>query len=225
MRLAPLFVVPALLFGSLAKPAAAQDMLVLQEPSPSPIFGFLGGGASFPLSESGDRFTTGWVFHGGLGYNFGHTFGLQAEGLWSVYGVKADALNATDVDASHRMQYGALDAVVHLFRGPFSAYVVGGGGIYYRRVELTQFAGTTVVPFCDPWLYYCYPSVASVEEVLGSRSSTDFGLNGGVGASYRITSGLKFYAEGRYHYMFGPEIGGENINGQYLPITVGLRFE
>jgi hypothetical protein len=66
-----------------------------------------------------------------------------------------------------------------------------------------------------------------VETILGSRSSTDWGLNGGAGFSVRVASGLRVYAEGRYHYMFGPEIAGssENANGQYVPVMFGLRFE
>lgn len=226
----PTRVLVALLLAlGLALPAAAQE-LELQEPSPSPVYGFISGGASFPLSDAGDRFDTGYAFNGGLGFNVHPMVGLQVEGFWSRYEVKASALDATDIDANHRMQFGALDVVFNGVRsGPFTAYLLGGGGIYYRRVELTAYAGTAVVPVCDPWLYYCYSDVVPVEGVLGSRSSTDFGLNGGVGFSVRVASGLKLYAEGRYHYIFGPEFtqagDSQRANGQYIPVLVGLRFE
>lgn len=227
-------IVPGLLALGLARPVAAQEPVVtttepdfvLQEPGPSPIFGFVGGGASFPMADAADRFNVGYGFHAGIGYNFSRFLGAHLEGFWSYYGVQNEALGgATELDANHRMQYGSIDAVAHLLRGPFNVYVLGGGGLYYRRVEITQFAGTTVVPYCDPWLYYCYPSVVPVEQILGTRSSTDFGLNGGLGASVRLTRGLAVYLEGRYHYMWGPEVGGQNINGQYIPVMLGLRFE
>ena len=213
----------------LALPAAAQE-LELQEPAPSPIYGFVAGGPSFPMSEAGDRFGTGYAFNGGVGFNFHRFVGAQLEAFWSRHGVKDEALNATDLDANHRMQYGALELVFNGVRsGPVTAYLLGGGGIYYRRVELTTFLGTAVVPVCDPWLYYCYTDAVPVEGVLGSRSSTDFGLNGGVGVSVRLGAGFKLYAEGRYHYIFGPEFdagdGGQRADGEYIPVMFGLRFE
>lgn len=212
----------------LALPAAAQTM-ELQEPTPPRIFGFVAGGPSFPMSDAADRFSTGYGFNVGLGVNASRMLGVQAEAFWSHYGVDEGALNATDIDANSRMQYGTLEAVLRLGHGPFGAYVIGGGGVYYRRVEITEFLGSAVVPTCDPWLYYCYPTAVGVEQVLGARSSTDFGLNGGVGLTMRVAGGLKLFVEGRYHYIFGPEFegGGESqrADGQYIPLMFGLRFE
>ncbi len=210
------------------EPAAMDQPLEYQQPSVSPVFGFVGGGPSLPLGSTGDRFNTGYAFNAGLGFNFNRFVGAQVEAFWSYHGVNSDLFNVTDLDASHRMQYGTLDVVGNLVRsGPFTAYVLGGGGLYYRRVEITEFVGTAVVPVCDPWLYYCFTDAVSVENVLGSRSSTDWGLNGGVGFSVRVAGGLKLYAEGRYHYIFGPEIinSSEKANGEYIPIMFGLRFE
>lgn len=205
-----------------------EQTLVIQQPSVAPIFGFIGGGPTIPLGDSGDRFNVGPGFNAGIGFNFNRFVGVQLEGFWSRFSVNGDLLNTTDLDANHRMQYGTLDAVANVVRsGPFTAYLLGGGGLYYRRVQLTQFAGTTVVPACDPWLYYCYPSAVSVETILGTRSSTDWGINGGAGFSVRVAPGLRIYAEGRYHYIFGPEIinSSDKANGEYIPIMFGLRFE
>jgi opacity protein-like surface antigen len=227
MRNRPL--VTLLLALGLALPAAAQE-LELQEPSPSPIYGFIAGGASFPISNVGDRFETGYAFTGGVGFNVHRFVGVQLDAFWSHHSVKGDVFDTTDLDANHRMQYGTLDVVFNGVRsGPLTAYVLGGGGVYYRRVELTSFVGTAVVPVCDPYLFYCFADAVPVEGVLGSRSSTDFGLNGGIGLSLRVASGLKLYLEGRYHYIFGPEFteGGEGgrANGEYIPVMLGLRFE
>ena len=208
--------------------STSMEPLEYQPPPVSPVFGFVAGGPSIPLGSTGDRFNTGYAFNAGLGFNFNQYVGAQVEAFWSHHGVNTELFNVTDLDAEHRMQYGTLDVVGNFVRaGPFTAYVLGGGGLYYRRVEITEFVGTAVVPVCDPWLYYCFTDAVAVESVLGSRSSTDWGLNGGVGFSVRVAGGLKLYAEGRYHYIFGPEIinSSEKANGEYIPIMFGLRFE
>ena len=76
-----------------------------------------------------------------------------------------------------------------------------------------------------------------VENIIGSRSSTDFGMDFGGGVRFG-----KIYAEIRYHYIWGPTIeaqtptvnplvtagstaslAGRNANGQFLQTTFGIR--
>ncbi|MBZ4420203.1 outer membrane beta-barrel protein [Myxococcus sp. RHSTA-1-4] len=202
-----------------------------EDVSPERHFMFnVGGGISFPLSDAGDRFEMGGGFQVGVGFQFMRRLGVTAEYLYTAYDVKSDVLDATSVEGDHYMQYGTLNAVVNLLpRSPLGIYLIGGPGLYYRKVEVSQFAGTAVVPYCDPWLYYCTTSVVPVSEVLGSRSSTDFGLNAGAGITFSLYGDLRFYLEGRYHYIFGPEFTGadgnsRNANGQYVPLMFGLRY-
>jgi len=110
-------------------------------------------------------------------------------------------------------------------------------GVYYRPVKVTT-PGVGYVPgYCDPWWYYCVPGgFVPVDNIIGKRSSTDFGMvfGGGVNLS-------SFYTELRYHYIWGPTveqqtIGGGTVlptpitinetkaNGQFLQWTVGIRF-
>ena len=80
-----------------------------------------------------------------------------------------------------------------------------------------------------------------VDQVVGSRSSTDFGMNFGGGVDFRFHEHSSFYVEVRYHYVWGPTIASGNVpanpiagsdvvtstqkaNGQFLPITFGFRF-
>ena len=74
--------------------------------------------------------------------------------------------------------------------------------MYYRKVEITRYAGTGVV--CDPWYYVCgtYP----VEAVLGSRGGWDFGFNIGAGVGFGLGDSGEFYIESKYRYVMGPEI-------------------
>ncbi len=111
-------------------------------------------------------------------------------------------------------------------------YIVAGPGMYYRKVEITEYVGTGVI--CDPWYYVCgaYP----VEAVLGSRGGWDFGFNFGGGVGFALGDSGEFYIETRYHYVMGPgdRVGhaaagrrpgtGGSANGQYVPLTFGFRF-
>ena len=59
---------------------------------------------------------------------------------------------------------------------------------------------------CDPWWYYCVPGGwVPVENIIGERSSTDFGMDFGGGVRFG-----KIYAEIRYHYIWGPTIEAQN---------------
>ena len=195
-----------------------------------PRVGFnIGAGVAFPLAEAGSRFKTGGDFQLGATFNFTRRLGVQAEYLYSGYNVQSNVLASSGVQGYHNMQYGDLNAVYTVLPNhPFGVYVLGGPGIYHRRVDITRFAGTAFVPYCDPWLFFCYTTPVSVEQVLGSRSRTDFGLNAGAGVSLRIFGGpIQLYAEGRYHYIFGSidtPSGSRRATGQYIPLVFGLRL-
>lgn len=202
-----------------------------QETSFNPHFMFnLGGGVSFPLSDAADRFDVGGGFELGAGYQFQRRFGVQAEYMHTVYNVKGSVLTATGVDGTHRVQAGTVDGVFFVLpESKLGIYLIGGPGLYYRRVTISQLAGVAAVPYCDPWLYYCSTTVAPVSEILGARSSTDFGLNAGLGITLRIPGNLYLYLEGRYHYVFGPEFTSQDgskshADGQYIPVMFGLRY-
>jgi opacity protein-like surface antigen len=107
--------------------------------------------------------------------------------------------------------------------------------VYYRPVNVTT-PGVGYTTICDPYWYVCYPTLVAVDQVVGSRSSTDFGMNFGGGVNYKLTDSASIYFEVRYHYVWGPtieptvnpltgaQIGKQTANGQFLPITVGFRF-
>ncbi|MFP2909573.1 outer membrane beta-barrel protein [Pyxidicoccus sp. 3LFB2] len=202
-----------------------------QDVEPERHFMFnVGGGLSLPLSDAGDRFETGRGFQLGAGFQLMRKFGITAEYLNTYHGVQDDVLDAAGVEGSHRMQSGTLNAVVNVLpRSRLGLYLIGGPGLYYRKVEVSQFAGVAAVPYCDPWLLYCTTDVVPVSEVLGSRSTTDWGLNAGAGLTFSLFGDLRLYAEARYHYIFGPEFTAQdgssrNANGQYVPIMFGLRY-
>ena len=79
---------------------------------------------------------------------------------------------------------------------------------------------------CDPYWYVCYPAAVPVEQVVGSRSSTDFGMNFGGGVNFKMTDHASIYAEVRYHYIWGPEVSGAyrgNVDARRRPTASSCR--
>ena len=235
------FVLAAALLASV--PAAAQDE--------KPVQLTIGGGYTGIYGSAKDHIGNGGNFTLGVLFNVSPAFGIQGEYGWNGIGKKqitlpvfptVNPLNGvpTDFFADGNMQYGAANAI---FSAPTSGkakpYGLVGLGLYYRPVSITTPAiGYTTI--CDPYWYVCYPAAVPVDQVVGSRSSTDFGMNFGGGVNFKVAESASIYFEVRYHYVWGPEIAQANrptqpiagvetpssfkANGQFLPITVGFRF-
>lgn len=223
-----------------ASPAYAQD------PDKKATFQ-IGAGYTWVLSDVKDYVGDGYNFNIGATYEVSRAIGI--EGLYSFNGLGGhdftlpvsvtpfDAGVPTQFSANTHMQYGTASLVV---KSPSSArarpYGLTGVGIYYRPVTVTT-PGVGYVPaYCSPWYYYCSPGgFVPVENIIGDRSSTDFGMVFGGGVNIRATEAASVFVEIRYHYIWGPEINSTaaqtitgttttKANGQFLPITFGIRF-
>jgi opacity protein-like surface antigen len=209
------------------------------------VFFSLGGGYTQPNSEVSD--------HLGGGYNF--NFGVQVdvtpvvaiEGLYSFNGLGSKDLSfnvfpqpiasggvPTDLSADMNMQYGTASLIVQRPEGAVRPYGLVGMGVYYRPIKVTTPGVGWVPGYCDPWFYVCYPGGwVETTNIIGERSSTDFGMSFGGGVNFG-----KVYGELRYHYIWGPEvepltptqpIAGVDVdtrkaNGHFLATTFGVRF-
>lgn len=200
----------------------------------------LGGGWTAPNSDVRDHLGDGYHFNIGLQVNVTPVIGI--EGLYSfnglgdkrisipVSGTPDGATVPTDFFADMNMQYGTAALVVQKPEGGVRPYGLIGMGVYYRPIKVTT-PGVGFVPgYCDPWWYVCFPGgFVPVENIVGERSSTDFGMAFGGGANFGT-----FYAEARYHYVWGPEVEPQvnpletgsptKADGQFLQITFGFRF-
>lgn len=199
----------------------------------------LGGGYTAPNAEVRDHLGDGYHFNIGFQVNATPVFGI--EGLYSFNGLGDKRISIpvsgtpggetvpTDFFANMNMQYGTASLVIQRPEGTVRPYGLVGMGIYYRPVEVTT-PGVGYVPgYCDPWWYVCFPGgFVPVENIVGERSSTDFGMDFGGGANFGVA-----FAELRYHYIWGPEVdvpsGGETLeqrkaNGQFLQLSFGIRF-
>ena len=223
----------ASLVGPLSTSALAQDKAG---------YFILGGGYTAPNAEVRDHLGDGWNFTIGGQYNTSPVIGI--EGLYSFNGLgeKNIKINVsptpggsgvpTDFFANMNMQYGTVNVVFQKPEGDVKPYGVIGGGIYYRPVQVTTPSVGYIPGYCDPFWYVCgtYP----IEDVVGSRGGWDMGFNVGGGIGFRFNEDAEFYVEMRYHYVWGPETeptvtpfstsGPQTVNGQYFPITFGLRF-
>lgn len=207
-----------------------------------PVSFNIGGGFTFALSDIRDHLGDGYNINVGATIKLTDTLGFQAEYGFNGLGEKRVQIpvfptpNATaenrDFFANANMQYGNFNLVFKpAVGGPVRPYVVAGVGVYYRPVEVTT-PGVGYIPgWCDPWWYICYPGgFVPVENVVGQRSSTDFGIDFGGGVNIGMAESVSAYIEARYHYIWGPEFTNpvnsqqQKANGQFLPITFGLRF-
>jgi opacity protein-like surface antigen len=222
----------------LAAPVAAQDA--------RPVQLTIGGGWTGVYGAGKDHVGSGGNFTIGALFKVNPVVGIQGEYGWN--GMKQKQLSIpvsptpigdaipTDFFADANMQYGAANVLFSpAVSGKTAPYFITGIGVYYRPVTIsTPSLGFATV--CDPYWYVCYPAVVPVEQIVGKRSSTDFGMNFGGGVNFRVTDHTSIFAEVRYHYIWGPQIdpakvpqqladlGGKKANGQFLPITFGFRF-
>jgi hypothetical protein len=103
------------------------------------------------------------------------------------------------------------------------AYVIAGGGLYYRHSSIHRQVEQPNVACTSYWVWWGYSCTAgyvTTDQTLASSGSSAFGGNVGIGFTAKIAdSGEKVYVETRYHYA-----PNKNIPTQLLLITFGFSF-
>ena len=196
----------------LAMLGAAAMMLAAATPAAAQKTGIgFGGsiGANVPNGEFADGVKTGLVANGFVGLGTGR-FGLRGELLWS----RSDLDNAFirkvgnqvlpsdgvgEVTGNVDMVGASANLVLPLTQSMVRPYVIGGVGVYRRRVS--QDIGGTIDEF------------QSLED-----TQTDVGYNGGVGLSIGGV-GPSFFIEARYH-----SVGTTPERTKFVPVVVGFSF-
>ncbi len=221
------------MIGCVAALASAQAQTQVYDPEAGitgPFVWNLGGTLAVPLGSQSDRVDTGGGFTVGLTFNPNPVAGVQFEYGANWSSLKTGTLANNGIGGNAFMQYFDLNAVLHpVHAGAISFYLLGGGGLYYRSADVTRVEGTTIAPYCDPWLFYCSAVPVTAVSVIGSRSSWDWGLDAGLGLTFAVAPPVRLYAEVRYHYIFGPSYTSSDgskrtADGQILPLTLGVRF-
>lgn len=232
MRHITCVVLTGLALSLFAGQASAQD---------KKVEGVISGGYTAPFSDVRDHLGDGYNINFGVQVNISPVLGI--EGMYGFNGLGGKTITIpvsqipgtqgvpTDFTGDMNMQSGTASLVFRKPEGSARPYGLVGAGVYYRPIKVTT-PGVGYVPgYCDPWWYICYPGgFVPVDNIVGERSSTDFGMVFGGGVQFGIAM-----AEVRYHYIWGPEVEertvgstvvvpGGKANGQFLQVSFGVRF-
>ena len=128
------------------------------------------------------------------GYNGTVSLGFNSVG--TPIGIRVDGMFNQFTDRSDllvsRPDYriiGANANLVYALPGTgIRPYLIGGAGIYGQKPD-----------------------------VSGAETTTDFGLNGGIGAAFAL-SGFTTFIEARYHHIMS------DAATQFIPVTFGITF-
>jgi opacity protein-like surface antigen len=216
-------------------PAVAQDRSLV-------AFNF-GGGVAFPVTGLRDAFNTGWDWTIGLTWNITPEVGILTEYQYDRLGgpdrtfdfssVPGAVTQTGVIESNHQMHMGTFNLVytprlaANERAVPIGVYALAGGGIYHRLIQLTT-PSVGYASVCDPYWFICYPTLVPVDQIIGDRSSNDFGINFGAGLTFG--GNAKFYVESRYHYVWGPKVTNPvtsqeaSTNAGYFPLTFGVRW-
>lgn len=167
-------------------------------------------GANVPSGDYDKGAKPGAVANAFLELRTGTPLALRANLLWSrsnidnplihsSNGTPLPPVNAGSVTGDVNMIGASLDGVWSLGRAVVEPYLVGGVGVYRRRVA-QDISGT-------------------IDEFKSLRhSDTDVGYNGGLGLALNVLS-ASIFAEARY---FAVQTKPERTN--FIPVTLGIRF-
>jgi opacity protein-like surface antigen len=187
----------------------------------------VGGGYSPVVGGLNSSLTSGWNFALGTEYNFTEKAGVRLEYQNNHLGVESGILN----DYSARLGGTATDGNANVWSVTLNptwrfainrvvgAYLIGGGGYYHVKAQVTT-PGLAYMPgYCDPF-WGCWPGgVVPADFIVAEHKDDTGGVNAGFGIRLNLRSGVQFYMESRYHYVLlhGPDL-------QLFPFTAGFRF-
>ena len=190
----------------------------------------LGTSVSVPVHPTSDFAKLGWGFAAGVGYNLNRYNSFIGEFMWNrLYSTNAAAISSSAVASSGGTSdvYSVTGNYRFELRGKrFGAYVIGGGGWYYRRNDLEHKVAVSPGTSCTPalvwWGANCTSTSGTVisNQTLGTYGVNALGANAGLGFTWGVGEPpYRFYVESRYHYA-----PTSNINTQFVNCTIGIRY-
>jgi hypothetical protein len=218
-----------------------------------------GGGFGVPTGGTHNYLTTGWGLQVGGGRNFNKKLGVGIQFDYDHFGFQTGTLNNLLAiyqtlgvedgfgDGGTIQQLGGTTHIWSFTVDPrytfydgdkYGAYVVGGLGFYHKAANFTTPGVGTYCTF-----YGCFEVQAN--QTIDTYTSNAFGLNGGVGFTYKFSrfTNQRLYAEARYVWTDNqprPYFDGTtgtplsstyfNVFPQnsarttYIPVKFGIRF-
>lgn len=196
---------------------AALAGLALLATTPAPTLAQLPGidfgiaaGANVPTADYGDAAKPGLVLNGFVELRTGGPLGVRGTLFWSRSDIDNPLIKSNEgvtlpddpsynVTGNVDLVGGSLDLTLGRTHGLVQPYVVGGVGVFRRRVE--QDVSGAVTEFNDL-----------------RHKDTDVGFNGGVGLRLSLGTAAIF-AEARYY-----SVATEPDRTNFVPVVVGLTF-
>ncbi len=150
----------------------------------------LGGVLTLPMGDFGDAFKMGWRAGANVGYFVTDQIQVGATGAYSQNKVD-DTTGVGDVKLNI-LQFGAFGKYMFKMQNPTIApYVKTGVGFYNGKASVSGGSST---------------------------SSTDMGINGGVGVNFAVSPTASVFVEGAYHNIFS------DPSTNYVAANAGLSF-
>ena len=162
----------------------------------------IGGGVSVPVSDASDAFNTGFNGQGFVRFNL-HQLPIQprVDFTFSKFDVKDVTLATPGASGTGQIFAGIANVQYSLMHAGFlRPYVVAGLGAYNTKTDIN-----------------------GIPNVTGS-SSTDFGINAGLGAVFKLGSSVSGYIEGRIDNVYSSKGMIDADQVQVVPVTFGLVF-
>lgn len=190
----------------------------------------LGAALVEPISDTRARFSSGF------GLTFGATLrplsalGVRLDYMASLFDVRSGVLPGAEIEGDQLLQSWSLQLVVTPLRGPRAGfYVLGGGGLHLRSVDVVATRGDGVAAVCDAWLLTCFGGAIDAVMLRGSRHELDYGVHVGLGADLAIDARARLYLEARFQFIWGEDRRApagtiSRANSEYVPIVLGVDF-
>jgi hypothetical protein len=191
----------------------------------------LGAALTLPVGPTGQVVKTRWGLTAGAGYNFNEHHSVIGEFMWNPLYPSDGGLRPIRVALQDNSISGHsnLFAVTGNYRfqlqgKKFGAYLIGGGGWYYRTAGLSKQVTSGTSISCTPsWLWWgftCTSGTVTSNQTITSFNSSSLGGNAGVGFTIKVADpSYRVYIEPRYHYA-----PTKNLATQLIELTVGIRY-
>ena len=191
----------------------------------------LAGVINLPVSSTAEAVGTGWGTDVGVGYNFNQRHAVIGQFLWNRVYATDQALQPLKAT----LQSGNLSGNADLYaitgnyrfelRGRLlGAYLIGGGGWYYRDTNLSKAVTSSFGATCTTawrwWGFTCASGTVTAGQTVSSSGSSAWGANGGMGLTVRVAQApYRLYSEARYHYA-----PTRNVNTEFITVAFGIRY-
>lgn len=176
-------------------------------------------GVALPTAQFSNNFETAWDGSVAVAWP---VVGLRSIWLEAAADYEGQLLTDATVSAYGARGGGAsivsgtvnvvLNAPNSVF-GRLTPFVIGGGGVYWRVVELDDFAGTAA---CSPFIGFCGVYGSPAPERTRTQIAPGWDVGGGL--RFRL-SPLQVFIEARYD-----DVATRHGATTYVPIVVGSQW-